>query len=490
MGQGVGPGRIVALVLPRSVESVVARLAVAKAGGAYLPIDPDYPAERVELMLKDSAPHLVIERTAEVEAPDGPSHRPTDEDRLTAVHPDDPAYVIYTSGSTGTPKGVVVTHRGIAGFAAAEAEHFQVRPDDRVLRFSSPGFDASVLELCMALPSGATLVVPEPGPLLGGHLADVLRRQRITHTLIPPAALATLPPGTERELPDLRTLIVGGDACGADLAARWAPHHRMINAYGPTETTVVATWSEPLDPDGAPPPIGRPIPNTRVHLLDARLRPVPVGVAGELWVSGPSLARGYLGRAGLTAARFVADPFGPPGSRMYRTGDLARYDAEGRLHHLGRGDHQLKLHGHRIEAGEVETALCGHPAVAEAVVTVREDEPGARRLVAHLVLAPGAAPRPTPSCAPIWAGRFRARWSRRRSPCWTGCRSRRTARPTARRCPRPAPPPPPPHRPPTSPRAPPPRRSSRRSGRRCSRCRRSARRTSSSPWAVTRSAVC
>ncbi|QTI87532.1 non-ribosomal peptide synthetase [Streptomyces sp. AgN23] len=391
IGQGVGPGRIVALVLPRSVESVVARLAVAKAGGAYLPIDPDYPAERIELMLKDSAPHLVIERAAEVRAPDGPAHRPTDEDRLGAVHPDDPAYVIYTSGSTGTPKGVIVTHRGIAGFAAAEAEHFQVRPDDRVLQFSSPGFDASVLELCMALPSGAALVVPEPGPLLGGHLAEILRRQRITHTLVPPAALATLPAGTERELPDLRTLIVGGDACGAELAARWAPYHRMVNAYGPTETTVVATWSEPLDSNGAPPPIGRPIPNTRVRLLDARLRPVPVGVPGELWISGPSLARGYLGRAGLTASRFLADPFGPPGSRMYRTGDLARYDAQGRLHHLGRVDHQIKLHGHRIEAGEVETALCGHPAVAEAVVTVREDEPGVRRLVAHLVLAPGAA---------------------------------------------------------------------------------------------------
>ncbi|MEU4892907.1 non-ribosomal peptide synthase/polyketide synthase [Streptomyces sp. NPDC044780] len=388
--RGVGPGRIVALVLPRSVESVVARLAVAKAGGGYLPVDPDYPAERVELMLKDSAPHVVIERAAETLAPDEPAHRPTDADRPCAVHPDDPAYVIYTSGSTGTPKAVVVTHRGIASFAAAEAEHFQVRPGDRVLSFSSPGFDASVLELCMALPSGAALVVPEPGPLLGGHLADVLRRQRITHTLIPPAALATLPAGTERELPELRTLIVGGDACGAELPARWAPHHRMINAYGPTETTVVATWSEPLAPDGAPPPIGRPLPNTRVHLLDARLRPVPVGVPGEVWISGPSLARGYLGRPGLTAARFMADPFGPPGSRMYRTGDLARYDAQGRLHHLGRVDHQLKLHGHRIEAGEVETALCGHPAVAEAVVTVREDEPGARRLVAHLVLAPGA----------------------------------------------------------------------------------------------------
>jgi amino acid adenylation domain-containing protein len=389
IARGVGPGRIVALVLPRSVEIVVAQLAVAKAGGAYLPVDPGYPAGRIALMLEDAAPHLTLDSLDGAEG--GPAHRPTDRDRPRPVDPDDPAYVIYTSGSTGTPKGVVVTHRGIGNFAAAEAEHYEVREGDRVLQFASPSFDASVLELCMALPHGAALVVPEPGPLLGEHLARVLRERRVTHTLIPPAALATLPAGTEKELPDLHTLIVGGDACGTELTTRWAPHHRMINSYGPTEATVVATWSGPLTADGAPPPIGRPVPNTRVRLLDARLRPVPPGVPGELWISGPSLARGYLNRPGLTAARFLADPFGPPGSRMYRTGDLARYDAEGRIHHLGRTDHQIKLHGYRIEAGEVETALAGHPAVAEAVVTVREDEPGVRRLVAHLVLAPGAA---------------------------------------------------------------------------------------------------
>ena len=296
--------------------------------------------------------------------------------------------MIYTSGSTGTPKGVVVTHRGLAGFAAAEADHYQVRPGDRVLAFATPSFDASVLELCMALPAGARLVVPPPGPLLGEHLAEVLRGERITHTLLPPAALATVPPATAGTLPDLRTLIVGADACGADLVGRWAPHHRMINSYGPTEATVVATWSGPLLPDGAAPPIGRPRQGSGVHVLDGRLRPVADGVPGELWISGPSLARGYLHRPGLTATRFTADPYGAPGDRMYRTGDLVRRDARGELHYLGRTDHQMKLHGHRIEAGEVEAALVRHPAVRDAVVTVREDEPGTPRLVAHLLAAP------------------------------------------------------------------------------------------------------
>ncbi|MGW5532426.1 non-ribosomal peptide synthetase, partial [Streptomyces xanthochromogenes] len=304
--------------------------------------------------------------------------------------PGHPAYVIYTSGSTGTPKGVVVTQRGLAGFAAAEAAHYQVTEGDRVLAFATPSFDASVLELCASLPHGARLVVPEPGPLLGEPLARVLRDERITHTLLPPAALATLPDGTPGTLPDLKTLIVGADACGADLVARWAPYHRMVNSYGPTEATVVATWSAPLVPDGAAPPIGRPLPATGAYVLDNRLRPVPDGVPGELWLSGPALARGYLGRPGLTAARFTADPFGPPGGRMYRTGDLVRRDGGGELHYLGRTDHQLKLRGHRIEAGEVEAALTRHPDVLDAVVSVREDEPGLPRLVAHLLTAPGA----------------------------------------------------------------------------------------------------
>ncbi|GAA0613078.1 non-ribosomal peptide synthase/polyketide synthase [Streptomyces crystallinus] len=397
IARGAGPGDLVALLLPRSLDMVLAQLAVAKTGAAFLPVDPAYPDERITLMLRDAAPVLTLD-AKEVAAlladpaDDGPGHRPTDADRSRPLDLDDPAYVIYTSGSTGTPKGVVVTQRGIAAFAAAEAAHYQVGEGDRVLAFATPSFDASVLELCASLPHGARLVVPEPGPLLGEALAQVLRAERITHTLLPPAALATLPSGTPGTLTDLKTLIVGADTCGADLVARWAPHHRMVNSYGPTEATVVATWSAPLCPDGAAPPIGRPLPATGAYVLDARLRPVPDGVPGELWLSGPALARGYLGRPGLTAARFTADPYGPPGTRMYRTGDLVRRDRRGELHYLGRTDHQLKLRGHRIEAGEVETVLTRHPDVLDAVVSVREDEPGLPRLVAHLLTAPGAAP--------------------------------------------------------------------------------------------------
>ena len=397
IARGAGPGDIVALVLPRSADMVLAQLAVAKTGAAFLPVDPGHPAERVTLMLRDANPAVTL--TAEEVAgllaapPDGtPGHRPTDTDRVRPPHLDDPAYVIHTSGSTGTPKGVVVTHRGLAAFAAAEAAHYQVRAGDRVLAFATPSFDASVLELCMSLPHGAALVVPPPGPLLGAELAGVLCTARITHTLLPPAALATLPPDTPGTLPHLRTLVVGADACRAELVARWAPQHRMINSYGPTEATVVATWSDPLEPDGSAPPIGRALPATAAYVLDARLRPVPDGVPGELWLAGPALARGYLGRPGLTATRFTADPFGPPGTRMYRTGDLVRRDARGELHYLGRTDHQLKLRGHRIEAGEVEATLVRHPAVLDAVVSVREDEPGLPRLVAHVLVAPGAEP--------------------------------------------------------------------------------------------------
>ncbi|UPZ26788.1 non-ribosomal peptide synthase/polyketide synthase [Streptomyces sp. LRE541] len=401
IARGAGPGTLVALVLPRSADMVLAQLAVTKAGAAFLPVDPDYPSERVEFMLRDAAPAVTLD-AAEVSAlladerggnagpGDTPAHRPTDADRRRPLDLDDPAYVIYTSGSTGTPKGVVVTHRGLAAFAAAETAHYQVAPGDRVLAFATPSFDASVLELCMSLPQGARLVVPRPGPLLGADLADVLRAERITHTLLPPAALGTLPPDTPGTLPDLKTLTVGADACGADLVARWAPHHRLVNSYGPTEATVVATWSDALEANGTAPPIGRPLPATGAYVLDARRRPVPDGVPGELWLSGPALARGYLGRPGLTATRFTADPFGPPGTRMYRTGDLVRRDARGELHYLGRTDHQLKLRGHRIEAGEVEATLVRHPAVLDAVVSVREDEPGLPRLVAHLLRAPDA----------------------------------------------------------------------------------------------------
>ncbi|MEV0677472.1 non-ribosomal peptide synthase/polyketide synthase [Actinosynnema sp. NPDC050436] len=372
IAQGAGPERVVAVALPRSAALVVAELAVLKAGAAFLPVDPAYPAERIAFMLDDARPLLVLDGPVDV------ADRP-DTDPGVPVLADHPAYVIYTSGSTGRPKGVVVSHRGIAAFSAAEVAHLDVRPGDRVLQFSSPSFDASVLELCMALPAGAALVVPPEGPLLGDQLADVIAGQRVTHALIPPVALATVP---DVPLPEFRTLVVGGDACSADLVARWAPGRRMVNAYGPTESTVVTSWSEPLTPGGTP-PIGRPIPGTRAHVLDAALQPTPIGVPGELYVSGVGLARGYLDRPGLTASRFVADPF--DGGRMYRTGDVVRWNRDGELEFVGRADEQVKIRGFRIELGEIETALLRHPDVREAVVVARADAGGHKRLVAYVV---------------------------------------------------------------------------------------------------------
>jgi amino acid adenylation domain-containing protein len=431
---GAGPEQVVALALPRSAEIIVAQLATAKAGAAFLPVDPGYPGERIAFMLADTRPVVTVTRAdvagalagldasplvvlddpATISALDAmPGHAPPG--RRAPALPAHPAYVIFTSGSTGRPKGVVVSHAGLASFAAAEAEHYQVRPGDRVLQFSSPSFDASVLELCMSLPAGAALVVPPPGPLLGQQLAEVLATGRVTHALIPPAALATVPdagtvPGEGTEaagtgLPDFRTVIVGGEACPADLVRRWAPGRRMINSYGPTEATVVATWSGPLAPGHQTPPIGRPIWNTRCYVLDRHLRPAPAGVPGELYIAGLGLARGYLSQPGLTAQRFIACPFGTAGQRMYRTGDLARWTRGGQLEYLGRSDDQVKIRGYRIELGEIESALRRHPAVAEATATVREDQPGHKQLAAYIVPADRATP-PAPAQLRAHLARF------------------------------------------------------------------------------------
>ncbi|GAA3114997.1 hypothetical protein GCM10017687_30260 [Streptomyces echinatus] len=343
--RGAGPDRVVALVLPRSMELIAAELAVARAGAAFLPVDPAYPAERRALMLADAAPAVTLDdarlvgRLLDTDTPPDTEDAADPETRTEAatdhaagaeaeadhaagagVGADHAAYVIYTSGSTGTPKGVTVTHRGIGGFTSAAAERYAVGPGDRVLQFSSPSFDASVLELFVSVLSGATLVVPPHGPWLGDELAAVLDEHRITHALIPPAALATLPDPAQGTAPHLRTLIVGAEACPAGLVDRWAPGRRMINSYGPTETTIVATWTGPLTAGQGTPTIGGALPHTRVYVLDSAMRPVPPGADGELFVGGDAVARGYLGRPGLTATRFVADPFGTPGARLYRTG--------------------------------------------------------------------------------------------------------------------------------------------------------------------------
>ncbi|MFK0100568.1 non-ribosomal peptide synthase/polyketide synthase [Streptomyces sp. NPDC091040] len=364
---GVGPERVVAVALPRSVESVVAVLGVLKAGAAYLPVDPAYPEARIAYMLDDARPALVVDDPAMVSEGDWPETDPQ-----VALDVRHPAYVIYTSGSTGRPKGVIVGHGGVASLVAGQIERFAVTPDSRVLQFASPSFDASVSEICTALLSGAALVLPpSAGPLAALTDPDL----GITHVTVPPSVLAAVPDGTVTA----STLVVAGEACPPELVARWAPGRRMINAYGPTETTVCATMSDPLTPGTGVPPIGRPIANARVYVLDGRLRPVPPGVTGELYVAGAGLARGYLNRPGLTAGRFVACPYAP-GERMYRTGDLVRRLADGQLEYVGRADDQVKVRGFRVEPGEIEAALAAHPAVAQTAVLAQDD-----RLVGYVV---------------------------------------------------------------------------------------------------------
>ncbi|HEV8176479.1 MAG TPA: amino acid adenylation domain-containing protein, partial [Gemmatimonadales bacterium] len=331
-----------------------------------------------------------------------PARAVTDADRRGALVVAHPAYVIYTSGSTGQPKAVVVSHAGLSSFVTAEIEHYRVGPGDRVLAMSSPSFDASVLELGMSLLAGAVWVIPPEGPLAGDTLVAVLEDDRISHALIPPAALATIPPEVAAiGLGEFSTVIVGGDMCNAELVARWAPNRRMINSYGPTETTVVASWTPPLEPSPERPLIGSPIPNTRIYLLDSWLRPVPVGVTGELYIAGIGLARGYLHRPGLTAARFVANPYDAPGARMYRSGDLARWTPDGKLDYLGRADEQVKIRGFRIEPGEIETVLATHPQISEVAVIARQDQPGTTRLVAYLVPTPDTISDATPDTAQL-----------------------------------------------------------------------------------------
>jgi amino acid adenylation domain-containing protein len=415
IAKGVGPEEVVALVLPRGAELVVAILAVLKTGAAYLPVDPDYPAARISFVLDDARPVLVLANTQTngglpdstvavrlvLDDPDTvdmvgscPSTNPTDTDRTTPVTPAHPAYVIYTSGSTGTSKGVAVCHAGISSLATAQIEHFGVGIRSRVLQFASPSFDASFSELCMSLLSGAALVVAPKDQLLPGPaLCALVNRQRVTHVTLPPSVLAVLP--VDNGLSSAVTLVVAGERCSPGLVDTWASDRRMINAYGPTETTVCATMSGPLA-SGAqlPPPIGQPIFNTRVYVLDAGLQPVPPGVAGELYIAGAGLARGYLRRPGLTAARFVACPFGSPGERMYRTGDLVCWHADGDLDFVGRADDQVKIRGFRIEPGEIEAVLATHPDVAQTAVIASQDRPEDKRLVAYVVAAgsDGASP--------------------------------------------------------------------------------------------------
>nr|MDT0522331.1 AMP-binding protein [Streptomyces sp. DSM 41633] len=288
--------------------------------------------------------------------------------------------VIFTSGSTGTPKGVLVSHAGLLGWAAAQRK-FGLDAGSRVLMVSAPTFDASIGEWLLAVASGSALVVAPPDSYAGEALTEILEGQRVDVAVFTPTVLETL---DRARLDGLRTVIAVGEACPAELVAAWAPGRRMFNGYGPTETTIWVTCAELSA--GQPVRIGAPIPGVCALVLDAQLNPSPVGVVGELYLGGPAVAHGYVGRADLTADRFVANPFGQPGARMYRTGDLVRWTATGELECLGRADAQIKLRGQRLELGEIENTLLACPQVTRAAAAVHRGSTGVDHLVGYIAL--------------------------------------------------------------------------------------------------------
>jgi amino acid adenylation domain-containing protein len=414
---GVGPEKIVGLCVERSLEMVIALLGILKAGGAYLPLDPDYPPERLAFMLDDARAPVVVTQAALVERTGGratvvqlDAHWPTIAQHPIAappnrLRPDNTAYLIYTSGSTGAPKAVSIQHENVVCLFESTAALFRFDARDVWTLFHSFAFDFSVWEIWGALLYGGRLVVvPHLIARTQIGFRNLIVREGVTVLNQTPSAFyqfmqADRESRDEQTLP-LRYVVFGGEALDFTRLEKWYLHHsdsapRLVNMYGITETTVHVSFmaldrSVAMAANGSV--VGRAIPGVQVYVLDGGLEPVPAGVVGELYVAGSGLARGYLNRPGLTAVRFVANRFGPAGSRMYRTGDLARWGADGVLEFVGRADQQIKIRGFRIEPREIEAALLRHPDVAQAVVVAREDVPGSKRLVAYVVGAAGATP--------------------------------------------------------------------------------------------------
>jgi amino acid adenylation domain-containing protein len=399
---GLGRESRVGLYFDKGMEMIVALVGVLRSGAAFVPLDPDGPAERLRLILEDLDAALILSGERELERVSATvaqlERRPPvwrlDLDALEAaapaevparIDPRDLAYVVYTSGSTGVPKGVMIEQSGVVGMVQSMAERYDVTEDTRFLQFMSIGFDASFSEIFPTLLIGGTLVLRDRAALLPGPgLVELLERDRVTHLLTTPSALAVMRPA---ELPRLRTLIVCGEACSAELVARWAGGRRFVNAYGPTEVTVCTHTCHVAG--GGRPPIGYGLANTESYVLDPALHEAPMLVKGELHIGSPGVARGYLGRPDLTAAAFVPNPYGPPGARMYRTGDVVRRRRDGQIDFLGRVDDQAKVRGFRIEPGEIESALVQHPDVGDVAVVTDRDPAGATRLVCYFTAPAG-----------------------------------------------------------------------------------------------------
>jgi amino acid adenylation domain-containing protein len=388
---GVGPESKVGLFVERSPEMLVGVFGILKAGGAFVPLEPAHPPERVAYMLRDADVQVVATQTQLADKLVTTAAQPvfidqfgegSDENLRSGITRHSLAYLMYTSGSTGAPKGVLIEHGGLRNTAHAQMRLFSMATEDRVPLFASLSFDASIFEIMMTLTSGATLyLAPREALLPGPALTRLLNDWAITTITLPPSALALLP---VEELPALRTIIAAAEACPADVVARWSKGRRFFNAYGPTEASIWAAVCE-CDDASAPPPIGRPIDNATVYVLDASLQPVPLGGRGEIYIGGAGIGRAYVNHPELTAERFIPDPFSQrPGARLYRSGDLGRYRRDGQIDFLGRIDHQVKLRGFRIELGEIESALQEHPDVQRVAVTMIADGPAGKRLVAYV----------------------------------------------------------------------------------------------------------
>ncbi|BAY12152.1 non-ribosomal peptide synthetase [Calothrix sp. NIES-2098] len=395
---GVGADVLVGICIERSLETIVALLGILKAGGAYLPLDPSYPQARLQFMVEDAKVSVLVTQKEFVELFE--NHEISviclDRDREiitsqsqdntnTCITSSNLAYVIYTSGSTGKPKGVLIEHRGLSNLIKAQIEVFKLPESSRILQFASLSFDAAIFEIVMALGTGSTLYLADKESLLPSRsLLRLLRENAITHVTLPPTVLAVLP--TE-SLPALQTIVCAGESCPKEIVQRWLSYNRkFFNAYGPTEASVWSTIAE-INSACENPPIGRPIANTQIYILDKYLQPVPIGITGEIYIADEGLARGYLHRPELTAEKFIPNHFEQAKvSRLYRTGDLARYRPDGNIEFLGRIDNQVKIRGFRIELLEIETVLCQHQSVKEAVVVAKEAISSENELLAYIVL--------------------------------------------------------------------------------------------------------
>ncbi|MFC8451316.1 amino acid adenylation domain-containing protein [Kitasatospora sp. NPDC057223] len=410
VARGARPGTFVALAVPRSVEAVVASLAVLKSGAACLPLDPTHPPARLGRILDDAAavvlvtdsatagrlgstvPAVLLDRDDIGTAPMPDTASLPDTAPLPGASPSDVAYVLYTSGSTGRPKGVQIEHRSVINFVDSVRDLFELTPADRVLGFAAMTYDVAMFETFAALLTGATLYHATDTERTSIHaLRTLIETGGITVTDIPPTLMELMNP---EEFPRLRIACVGGESSPAELVNRWNAGRTFLNVYGPTECTVWVTTQECAGRWEASPPIGLPMTNHVAHVLDPAGHPVPVGVPGELLIGGTGLARGYLNDPGLTDARFIPDPFGTaPGGRLYHTGDLVKRNPDGTLTFLGRIDHQIKIRGLRIELGDIETAARDHPGLAQIAVNPWTDDHGEHHLVAYLVPTdPATAP--------------------------------------------------------------------------------------------------